>query len=499
MRRLARPQVGLPARGKTHMAKRLERYLAFFHGARTKVFNVGEYRRREVGAESTGGAAFFNPLDESAASARLSFAKAAVRDMIDFLFQGETLGDPFTPRGTSSGGGGSSGEHSPMANRWSEARTPTTGGGGAQRSEAPMRAVDSGRVAIFDATNSTRKRRAWLREQLAGLPLKLLFIESMCTDEDIVDRNIWNSKVVLPDFAALPREEAFRDFKARIKHYESVYEPMDEEDLSWIKLINCGRRVEINNIHGYLLGRIVQFLANMHNTVHSIYLTRHGQSEYNRCSKIGGDSPLSAAGEAYAAKLAEYVVEHVCKDETGEHVKARLWTSSLKRTIQTARYIPHPKLVHPDGSEWVQMAPRVMRNLDEIYAGVCDGMTYADIEAAYPEEYAMRKEDKLGYRYPRGESYLDVISRLDPLVHELESYSEPVLIVGHQAVLRLIYAYFTGKPREACPRLSIPLNTIIKLTPRTHDCEETRLTLDIGAPLGSGDGDADARGEPPSH
>ena len=28
-----------------------------------------------------------------------------------------------------------------------------------------------------------------------------------------------------------------------------------------------------------------------------------------------------------------------------------------------------------------------------------------------------------------------------------------------------------GKPRELCPRLSIPLNTIIKLTPRTHDCE----------------------------
>jgi broad specificity phosphatase PhoE len=501
------------------MAKRLERYLAFFHGARTKVFNVGEYRRRELGAEHSSGAGFFNPLDENAASARLSLAKAAVRDMVDFLFQGEALAtDPFTPRGNaafggshaggsggaggggSGGGGPGSGDVSPMAGRWSEARTPQPSSG-APRSEAtvPMRAVDSGRVAIFDATNSTRKRRAWLREQLANLPIKLLFIESMCTDEGIVDRNIWNSKVVLPDFAGMPPQEAFNDFKARIKHYESVYEPMDEEELAWIKLINCGRRVEINNIHGYLLGRIVQFLANMHNTVHSIYLTRHGQSEYNRVSKIGGDSPLSAAGEAYALKLAEYVVEHVCKDETGEHVKARLWTSSLKRTIQTARAIPHPKLVHPDGSEWVQMAPRVMRNLDEIYAGVCDGMTYADIEAAYPEEYAMRKEDKLGYRYPRGESYLDVISRLDPLVHELESYSEPVLIVGHQAVLRLIYAYFTGKPREACPRLSIPLNTIIKLTPRTHDCEETRLTLDIGTPLYYGDGDADGRGEPPSH
>lgn len=488
-------QVGLPARGKTHMAKRLERYLAFFHGARTKVFNVGEYRRRAESCKQHAAAAppgssssnsgFFNPLDENAARERLNFAQAAVRDMVDFLFQGEDV----TPR--------SSGAESPLAKasgRWSELRSSSPVSGATP--ERPMRAVDSGRVAIFDATNSTRKRRAWLREQLAHLPIKLLFVESMCTDESIVDNNIRNAKVGLPEFSHLPVEEAFRDFKARIKHYESVYEPMDEEELAWIKLINCGRRVEINNIHGYLLGRIVQFLANMHNTVHSIYLSRHGQSEYNRVGKIGGDSPLSVAGEAYAHKLAAFVQENVCKDERGELVKTRLWTSSLQRTIQTARYIPHPKLVHPDGSEWVQMAPRVMRNLDEIYAGVCDGMTYSEIECSYPEEYAMRKEDKLGYRYPRGESYLDVISRLDPLIHELESYSEPVLIVGHQAVLRLIYAYFTGKPREACPRLSIPLNTIIKLTPRTHDCEEQRITLDLG--LG-GDALLDDTGEPPSH
>lgn len=35
-------------------------------------------------------------------------------------------------------------------------------------------------------------------------------------------------------------------------------------------------------------------------------------------------------------------------------------------------------------------------------------------------------------RYPRGESYFDLIARVDPLVHELESYQEPVLIVSHQ-------------------------------------------------------------------
>lgn len=64
-----------------------------------------------------------------------------------------------------------------------------------------MRCVDSGRVAIFDATNSTRKRRQWLKTQLENLPVKLLFIESVCTDEQIVDKNIWNAKVTLPEYA----------------------------------------------------------------------------------------------------------------------------------------------------------------------------------------------------------------------------------------------------------------------------------------------------------
>ena len=37
--------------------------------------------------------------------------------------------------------------------------------------------------------------------------------------------------------------------------------------------------------------------------------------------------------------------------------------------------------------------------------------------------------------------------------------------------------YLTGRDRSESPRISIPLNTVIKLTPRTHMCEETRTVL----------------------
>ena len=38
----------------------------------------------------------------------------------------------------------------------------------------------------------------------------------------------------------------------------------------------------------------------------TIYLSRHGESEYNVENKVGGDSPLSERGALYAKALGRY-------------------------------------------------------------------------------------------------------------------------------------------------------------------------------------------------
>ena len=50
------------------------------------------------------------------------------------------------------------------------------------------------------------------------------------------------------------------------------------------------------------------------------------------------------------------------------------------------------------------------------------------------------------HRYPSGESYLDVIQRLEPVIIEIERERECVCIVAHQAVLRALYGYFNKIP-----------------------------------------------------
>lgn len=37
------------------------------------------------------------------------------------------------------------------------------------------------------------------------------------------------------------------------------------------------------------------------------------------------------------------------------------------------------------------------------HQGVCEEMTYEEIKDTYPEEYALREQDKYYYRYPTGE------------------------------------------------------------------------------------------------
>jgi 6-phosphofructo-2-kinase/fructose-2,6-biphosphatase len=109
--------------------------------------------------------------------------------------------------------------------------------------------------------------------------------------------------------------------------------------------------------------------------------------------------------------------------------------------------------------------------------GVCDGLSYEQVKVRFPEEYRSRLQDKLKYRYPRGESYLDVITRLEPVIFELERMKEPILIIGHQAVLRCLYAYFLDLPTEEVPFLSIPLHSLIRLETKAFGCKEKRMKI----------------------
>ncbi|KAI9306583.1 6-phosphofructo-2-kinase-domain-containing protein [Cunninghamella echinulata] len=404
--RIACVMVGLPARGKTYISQKICRYLNWL-GITTKVFNVGNYRRMLHGANLPH--TFFDPHNTQGEQQRQEAAKAALEDMIGWLQNEE----------------------------------------------------EGGIVAIYDATNSTYKRRKWLHDTLTSQDIQVLFIESICQDESLVLANVKDVKLSSPDYQSMDPNLAAADFTQRIEHYKEQYQTITEEEYTYVKLINVGSQNIINLIQGYLESRIVYYVLNLHIQPRKIYFSRHGESMFNLQGKIGGDSDLSPRGRKYAEELPKLIHTYL-----GQGQNLTVWTSTMKRTIQTANGLSFPKL------QW--------KALDELDAGVCDGMTYEEIEEQYPEDFANRDEDKFNYRYRGGESYRDVVLRLEPIIMELERH-ENILIVGHQAILRCIYGYFMNYSQEDLPYIKIPLHTLIELTPKAYHCEEKRYKVDIDA------------------
>ncbi|KAI9271805.1 6-phosphofructo-2-kinase-domain-containing protein [Phascolomyces articulosus] len=401
--RIACVMVGLPARGKTYISTKIRRYLTWL-GIKTQVFNVGGYRQRLAGLNKPH--TFFDANNSDAMNQRKEAAEAAMKDMI----------------------------------QWFE--------------------KEKGTVAIYDATNGTRERRAWLRQELAAHDIEVLFIESLCDDEKVILANIRDVKLSSPDYEGINPDDAAKDFMERIEHYKEFYETLTEDDYTYIKLIDVGKQYVINKVHGYLESKIVYYLMNLHVRPKRIWFSRHGESQFNLEDKIGGDADLSPRGQMYADALPELIEKHL-----GDR-PLTVWTSSMKRTIQTARHLQYPK------KHW--------KALDELNTGVCDGMTYQEIEEQYPEDFARRDEDKFNYRYRGGESYRDLVLRLEPVIMELERH-ENILIIAHQATIRCMYAYFMNLEHDELPYARIPLHTVIELVPRAYGCEEKFYKVNIEA------------------
>jgi 6-phosphofructo-2-kinase/fructose-2,6-biphosphatase 2 len=134
----------------------------------------------------------------------------------------------------------------------------------------------NGIIAILDATNSTKKRRRWIKERCDKEGIETLFVESKCDDEDLIMSNILEVKTTSPDYVGQDPEQAAQDFRNRIRNYEKIYETIDdtENDLTYLKIMDVGKQCIINAIHDYLQSRVVYYLMNLHIKRRSIWLSR---------------------------------------------------------------------------------------------------------------------------------------------------------------------------------------------------------------------------------
>ncbi|KAJ1659806.1 hypothetical protein IWQ61_001171 [Dispira simplex] len=401
--------VGLPARGKTHISRALCRFLRWL-GVPTKVFHVGEYRRKLIHRSVSHD--FFDPANKETAPQRLEAANQALEDMIAYLLQG-------------------------------------------------------GQVGIYDGSNLTADRRQYIQDRLEGDNIQTVFIESLCTDERIVDENIRTVKITSTDYQGWEVEKAVQDFKVRVKTATPYYQTIEDESQSYIKLINVDQQIITNRIQGFLPSRLVFYLMNLHTAPRAIYFARNAMSTDEKNYKA--DPSLTQEGQAHAKRLYDILIaRRRARAAQGYPASAKplkIWTSIRQSTHATAVYFPHEQI-------------RQRKSLAALHPGVYDGLSPDEIKSQYPEEYAARQKDPYRHRYPRGESYHDLSIRLESVILELEHEKQDVLIIAHESVLQCLYAYFCGyQPAEAIPSIQMPRNILLEIRPSAYGSKEERIEI----------------------
>lgn len=201
--RIAIATVGLPARGKTHLSVALARYLRWL-GVKTRVFHLGDYRREHVGdGKDVPDDYFFINASPSTVLLRQKILKKCRDDMLHFL------------------------NH------------------------------ENGQIAIYDAVNVIAAGRRSLAREFAKHEVETLFIESVCDDEKIIEENVRSVKISSPDYIGWTLDEAVKHYLARMSAKIPHFETMEEPDLNYIKMINAGERITVNNCtFGYLSHRM---------------------------------------------------------------------------------------------------------------------------------------------------------------------------------------------------------------------------------------------------
>ena len=182
-----------------------------------------------------------------------------------------------------------------------------------------------------------------------------------------------------------------------------------------------------------------------HNNQYLIVL-RHGQTLPNLLlaeainsyfyALSGSDTTigLTELGFVQAREAAMFIAEFL-----GKNRLAKIYCSQFKRTSQTADVVQAQLPNRPVVIEDVRIAKR---NYGEFW-----NITYAGVEALFPEEYL--KFAQLGgylYRPPGGENYPDLENRLQSFMRdEIDSTDDNVCVSGHSVGALMLEQMLLGE------------------------------------------------------
>lgn len=183
-----------------------------------------------------------------------------------------------------------------------------------------------------------------------------------------------------------------------------------------------------------------------------LLLARHGQTTWNVQHRLQGqlDSPLTDEGieqaQAIAARVADAGVHTVC-------------SSPLGRAMQTSIII-----ADRIGADLVEVP-----ELAELDHGELAGMTWDEIDDAYPTAREERAANRYGWAFPGGESYAQARARARKALSSCGWASEGApLLVSHEMIGRMLRAELRGLDASSALALRHPHGVVFEIDGRSE-------------------------------
>ncbi|TQN60050.1 histidine phosphatase family protein [Agrobacterium tumefaciens] len=184
----------------------------------------------------------------------------------------------------------------------------------------------------------------------------------------------------------------------------------------------------------------------------SIYLVRHGQTEFNAVQRWQGqvDSPLTELGRQQAARVGHRLAAMTRTDEV------HIFSSPLGRARQTCEIIAGEiKII--DG---ITLDPGLM----EVGMGAWDSMTDYEIDYEYPGMRNGLDRYEWFFHAPGGETFEKMTSRVARSLETIQQrQARDAIIICHGITSRLLRGAYANLPKEEALRLDVPQDAFFHL------------------------------------
>ncbi|ODV81344.1 P-loop containing nucleoside triphosphate hydrolase protein [Suhomyces tanzawaensis NRRL Y-17324] len=213
--------VGLPASGKSTLARHIHQFVSTCTPYTSAIYNAGDIRRQNSSFHTSD---FFNPNNLQGRMDREMYADINLHNLLHDLRRGAT------------------------------------------------------QVGFLDATNTTidRRRRMFDTIRASGINPHVVVLDVQCTKPHLLNFNI-SGKAHNRDYHDKDYLTAVNDFKVRTRHYHKVYQPIVRDELAhyplamYVRVCNAGESFDnwslddsFKKTHFYLM--LMHFESNYYNT-----------------------------------------------------------------------------------------------------------------------------------------------------------------------------------------------------------------------------------------